>query len=445
MIILLILKLSAYLYGVRLDDQYFDAVLIAIVSFYLVGESVQLYRSWRGVPTKQLVQPVLFTWLVTVAVLLVVGYITKTTGTFSRVTIGMWFVGVPIALIGWRILIRQLLGMVRAKGFNTRSVAIAGANRQGAKLGDLIQKTPSLGMRLRGYYEDRGSADDRVAKVLPAEVEGNFETLIQKARSGQVDLVYIALPLKGEERINELVRKLSDTTASVYVVPDFLVFNLLHSRWVNVGDIPTISIFETPFYGVEGWAKRLEDIILSVIILAFISIPMLLIAIGVKISSPGPVFFKQKRYGLDGRQIRVWKFRSMTVAEDGDVVTQATKGDLRCTRFGTYLRRTSLDELPQFINVLMGEMSIVGPRPHAVAHNEEYRELISGYMLRHKVKPGITGWAQINGWRGETDTLLKMEKRVEHDLWYIRSWSVMLDIKIIFLTMFRGFTNENAY
>ncbi len=335
--------------------------------------------------------------------------------------------------------------MMRTKGFNSRSVAIAGANSQGARLGRLIQETPSLGMRLKGFHEDRGATDERITKDLPAPINGNFSALIDDARKGGVDLVYIALPMKGEERINQLVTGLSDTTASVYVVPDFLVFDLLHSRWINVGDIPTISIFETPFYGVEGWVKRFEDIVLSSLILTLISIPMLLIALGVKLSSPGPVFFKQKRYGLDGRQIRVWKFRSMSVAEDGAKVVQAKKGDSRITRFGAFLRRTSLDELPQFINVLIGEMSIVGPRPHAVAHNEEYRKLIAGYMLRHKVKPGITGWAQINGWRGETDTLHKMEKRVEYDLWYIRQWSVMLDLKIVFLTIFKGFSGENAY
>ncbi len=335
--------------------------------------------------------------------------------------------------------------MMRTKGMNSRTVAIAGANSQGERLGRLIQDTPSLGMRLLGFHEDRSNGDRRIQPDLPAPIRGNFSDLIEEAKKGDVDLVYIALPMKGEDRINQIVTGLSDTTASVYVVPDFLVFDLLHSRWVNVGDIPTVSIFETPFYGVEGWVKRLEDIVLSSLILLLIAVPMLAIALGVKLSSPGPVFFKQKRYGLDGRQIRVWKFRSMTVTEDGKNVVQATKGDARITPFGAFLRKTSLDELPQFINVLRGEMSIVGPRPHAVAHNEEYRKLISGYMLRHKVKPGITGWAQVNGWRGETDTLHKMQKRVECDLWYIRRWSVMLDLKIIFLTLYKGFSGENAY
>jgi putative colanic acid biosynthesis UDP-glucose lipid carrier transferase len=172
---------------------------------------------------------------------------------------------------------------------------------------------------------------------------------------------------------------------------------------------------------------------------------MLLIAIGVKLSSPGPILFKQHRYGMDGKPIKVWKFRSMTTCDDGDSVIQAKKGDARITQYGSFLRRTSLDELPQFINVLMGEMSVVGPRPHAVAHNEEYRKIISGYMLRHKVKPGITGWAQVNGWRGETDTIEKMEQRVEHDMRYIRNWSLWLDLNIVFRTLFTGFVGKNAY
>ena len=200
-----------------------------------------------------------------------------------------------------------------------------------------------------------------------------------------------------------------------------------------------------PMDGANRIVKRIEDIILATLILALISIPMLMIAFCVRMTSPGPALFRQKRYGIDGKSIEVWKFRSMKVMENGAKVTQATRGDNRITPFGAFLRRTSLDELPQFINVLRGEMSIVGPRPHAIAHNEEYRKIISGYMLRHKVKPGITGWAQINGWRGETDTVDKMEKRIEYDLDYIRNWSLFLDLKIVFLTVFKGFINKNAY
>jgi putative colanic acid biosynthesis UDP-glucose lipid carrier transferase len=209
--------------------------------------------------------------------------------------------------------------------------------------------------------------------------------------------------------------------------------------------MPVVSIFESPFYGLDGWVKRAEDIILGSMILLLISPLMLVIAFAIKFTSSGPILFRQRRYGLNGAVVQVWKFRSMTVCEDGEHIPQAKKMDMRITPLGAFLRRTSLDELPQFFNVLQGRMSIVGPRPHAVAHNEQYRKLIRGYMLRHKVKPGITGWAQVNGWRGETETLDKMQKRIECDMEYIQNWSLGLDIKIIILTVFKGFTGKSAF
>ncbi len=248
-----------------------------------------------------------------------------------------------------------------------------------------------------------------------------------------------------KQKTLNLIHELADTTASVYVVPDLYVNNLVHSRWFSMDGIPIASVFESPFYGVDGWLKRMEDIVIGSMILLLIGPIMLLISIAVKLSSPGPVIFKQRRYGLSGEVIEVWKFRSMSVQEDGVDVPQAQREDPRVTPLGRFLRKSSLDELPQFINVIQGRMSIVGPRPHAVAHNEKYRKLIFGYMLRHKVKPGITGLAQVNGWRGETNTLDKMQKRVEYDLEYIQHWSLWLDIKIIILTAFRGFTGSSAY
>lgn len=217
------------------------------------------------------------------------------------------------------------------------------------------------------------------------------------------------------------------------------------SRTEEINGVPVVPLYESPLSGINMVFKRLEDIIVSLSILIVISPVLLIIACAVKFTSPGPVIFRQIRYGMDGKSIKVWKFRSMTVMENDNNVTQATKHDLRVTKVGKFLRRTSLDELPQFFNVLFGQMSVVGPRPHAVSHNEQYRTLIKGYMLRHKVKPGITGLAQVNGWRGETDTLDKMQKRVEYDLLYIRNWSIWLDLKIIFLTIFKGFVNKSAY
>jgi putative colanic acid biosynthesis UDP-glucose lipid carrier transferase len=265
-------------------------------------------------------------------------------------------------------------------------------------------------------------------------------------KTHKVDLIYVALPMASHPRILKLVDELCDTTASVYFAPDIFLFDLIQARMDTIGGIPVLAVCETPFYGVNGIVKRVSDIVLATLILILIAPVMAAIAAGVKVSSPGPVLFRQRRYGLDGQEIIVYKFRSMTVTEDGPVVRQATRNDARVTPFGAFLRRTSLDELPQFINVLQGRMSIVGPRPHAVAHNEMYRKLIKSYMLRHKVKPGITGWAQVNGLRGETDTVEKMKARIEYDLDYLRNWSLRLDLAIIWKTIFVVFKKpETAY
>ena len=229
---------------------------------------------------------------------------------------------------------------------------------------------------------------------------------------------------------------LADSTAAIYYVPDFFAFELLNSRWTNIGGLPAVSIFENPFYGIDGAVKRVVDFVFACLLLVLLAIPMVITGLAVKLTSSGPIFFRQKRYGLDGKPISVWKFRSMTVCENGPVVAQATKNDSRVTPLGAILRKTSLDELPQLFNVIEGSMSLVGPRPHANAHNEHYRKQIRGYMLRHKVKPGITGLAQVSGWRGETDTLEKMQRRIECDLTYIRDWSLWLDVTILFRTFF---------
>jgi putative colanic acid biosynthesis UDP-glucose lipid carrier transferase len=428
---------------------YVWALLFSIILFNFFAESQDAYRSWRGANIREEVETVLFSWVTGVFFLILIDIFLIHDQAYSEPFIAIWIILTPIELVSWHALVRSILAIIRTKGHNTRKVAIVGATSLGQRLEQSFNQMEWSGYRLEGYYDDRGvdseNRDDRTQASKKIELAGNIEKLISNCQSGKVDAVYITLALSAEYRIKDIVSKLSDSTASVYLVPDLFTFNLLNSRWVDYQGITAVSIFDTPFSGLDSLLKRMEDIVLSFLILCLIAIPMLFIAIGIKITSKGPILFKQSRYGMDGEKFSVWKFRSMTVAENGDSIRQATKGDSRITPFGAFLRRTSLDELPQFINSLGGDMSIVGPRPHAVAHNEEYRSQIQGYMLRHKMKPGITGLAQINGFRGETDTLDKMEGRVHYDLLYIQTWSLWLDFKIIFLTVFKGFLHKNAY
>jgi putative colanic acid biosynthesis UDP-glucose lipid carrier transferase len=274
---------------------------------------------------------------------------------------------------------------------------------------------------------------------------GKMADIARFVRENQIKMIFISQPISAQPRIRKLIDELQDTTASVYFLPDIYVFDLMQARFDNVGGMPVIAICETPFTGLNSMVKRTSDIILGLVIQILLAPLMVAIAVAIKLTSPGPVIFRQRRYGLYGEEIIVYKFRSMTVAEDGAKVVQATKNDQRVTPIGGFLRRSSLDELPQFINVLQGRMSIVGPRPHAVAHNEQYRKLIKGYMLRHKVKPGITGWAQVNGLRGETETLDKMEARINFDLDYLRNWSLWLDFWIVLCTVKVVLKRENAH
>lgn len=419
---------------------YSVATIFATIAFYFFAEMKGTYESWRSASLKQELWQVNTIWLKIIFGLWLFAYATKALTEDSRQVILTWFVLVPPILGTWRLLVRQTLREFRKRGYNTRTAVIAGTGNLAVNLAHQILATPWLGIQFVGFYGDR-----KLMTPETVEVEGNLDDLVKEARNGKVDLVYMVLPVQEEARMRELATKLADTTASLYMVPDIFISDLLRAHWTTIAGMPAVSIFESPYQGVSDWVKRVEDIVLGSLILISIALPMILIAIGVKLSSPGPILFKQRRYGLDGRAIGVWKFRTMTVCEDGPEVPQAKKGDPRVTPFGAFLRRTSLDELPQFINVLQGRMSIVGPRPHAVSHNEFYRKQIPGYMLRHKVKPGITGWAQVNGWRGETDTLEKMQKRVEHDLSYLNHWSIWLDLKIILLTLVKGFVGKNTY
>jgi putative colanic acid biosynthesis UDP-glucose lipid carrier transferase len=418
---------------------------VAIGTFSIAAEVAGLYRDWKGISFSREALAGLATWTMMLGFLLALGRFTEYSTELSMRALMIWTVVTPIFLLGFRIQFRSFQLWIGEHRSVARGFAVVGANELGIELAQNIRRQPELGLKFIGFFDDRPEA--RTTK-LPDELSvrlGDSGTLIEKAKSGLVQVVFVTLPMRAEERIREIVTKLADTTASVYIVPDLFVFQLLHSRWTDIQGIPVVSIYENPLYGVDGMLKRACDLLLASLAILFLSGPMLLIALAVKLTSHGPVFFRQRRYGLDGREILVWKFRSMNVMENGSEVRQAQPNDARLTPIGDFLRRTSFDELPQLFNVLGGTMSLVGPRPHATAHNEFYRQQIEGYMLRHKVKPGITGLAQVNGCRGETEQIEKMERRIHFDHRYIREWSLWLDAQILMKTFNVVFARQNAY
>ncbi|MBV9188908.1 MAG: undecaprenyl-phosphate glucose phosphotransferase [Betaproteobacteria bacterium] len=378
-------------------------------------------------------------WVAIVGLLVLLGWASRTLGAFDQRMLLAWALSTPIALFAAHRALPQILPRILAVEGLRKNAVIAGANDLGRGLAARLRASHVHGVRFVGYFDDRGS------NRINEKVLGPLSALGDYVRANNIEIIYIALPMASQPRILKILEELHDTTCSIYFVPDIFVFDLIQARVDSIGDLPVVAVCETPFYGFNGLIKRLSDFILASAILVLITPILIAIGIGVKMSSPGPILFKQRRYGVDGRKIVVYKFRTMTVAEDGDVVRQATKNDARITKFGAFLRKTSLDELPQFINVLQGRMSVVGPRPHAVAHNELYRKLIRGYMIRHKVRPGITGLAQVNGFRGETETVDKMKGRIEYDLAYLRNWSVLLDLQIVLKTVVVVLRKQNAY
>jgi putative colanic acid biosynthesis UDP-glucose lipid carrier transferase len=394
-------------------------------------------------PIMRMALRVVTDWIGIAALLVFFGYASRYIEVFDRKAILTWLWIAPASLFAAQLAMRVAApSLIRLQGGVKRAV-IAGMNQHGVELARSVAANTYLATRIVGFFEDR--SHDRLAHADAFPILGRLVDLPAFVKQSDIQVIYLSLPMATQPRILDLLDRLRDTTASIYFVPDFFVTDLIQGRIATVGDVPVVAVCESPFIGVNGLLKRLSDIILSLIILTLIGPLMVAIALGVKLTSPGPVIFRQRRYGLDGKDIVVYKFRSMTVCEDGAQIRQAQKNDNRITPLGALLRRTSLDELPQFFNVLQGRMSIVGPRPHAIAHNEQYRQLIRGYMVRHKVKPGITGWAQVNGYRGETDTLDKMQKRIEYDLDYLRRWSIRLDLQIIARTVLVVLKDRNAY
>jgi putative colanic acid biosynthesis UDP-glucose lipid carrier transferase len=384
-------------------------------------------------------------WGIVLGMLLAIGYATKVTGIYPRRLVLTWAVVTTPLLIVVAVALDKIMWTLLCDPSNARKAVFVGHNDVSQSLAHQLRTRQEFCMAVAGFFDDR-SVDRLNVSDTNLRWLGRLQDLAAYVKANNVHVIFISLPMRHLQRVRDLLDELRDTTASIYYLPDVFVFDLIQSRTGEIAGIPVVALCETPFYGFRGVVKRLTDIVISSIVL-LVTLPLLVtIALLVAMSSKGPVIFRQRRYGLDGREFVVYKFRTMTVTEDGvSNIAQATRDDRRITAIGGFLRRHSLDELPQLINVLQGRMSLVGPRPHAIAHNEEYRKVISGYMIRHKVLPGITGLAQINGCRGETAQLEEMRARVQFDLEYLRHWSPILDLKILMRTAAQVVRHEKAY
>jgi undecaprenyl-phosphate glucose phosphotransferase len=429
-------------YYLRFDDlelpvNYRTVILAVFALTVVVFAAMDIYR-WR--PDEGLrrgLARLVAGWFGIVLALVLLLYATKTGSDFSRQWLGVWSALAFAALIAARIIAAFALRSLHRRGLMSRRIAIAGAGRLGQEIARRFARAPELGVHVVAFFDDAHELAGKVIEGVP--VRGNIDALTKRLRDHRIDQVWIALPLRASDRVARLLQELLPLNVKVRFVPDIFGFQLLNHSFTEVCGLPVVNISESPLSGLKGMLKWLEDKIVALCVLALIWPILLAIAIAIRLDSRGPVLFRQRRSGLDNREIIVWKFRTMVVHDETDVgnVPQAKKEDLRVTRLGAFLRRTSLDELPQFINVLKGDMSVVGPRPHAFWLDEVSRDKIPRYMLRSWIKPGITGWAQICGWRGETEELWKMEMRIQHDLYYIENWSLGFDLYIILMTLFR--------
>lgn len=432
-----VLQLLLITTEVPFHDRYLVMGVLGGFVFVTSAQMVGVYQNWRGRKLFTSSQLIIKAWLLTWAFLIIFAFFLKNADDFSRVNVMLWAIITPIVFMGYRAIVRLFFAKFRQTDENRKKVAIIGAGKVGKQLAQTLSETPWLGYHVVGFLDD--NPDLKKQKVDGFPILGTTHDIQHQAK--ELDEIYICLPLRAEQRIKEILNELTDTTVVVKFIPDLFSFDLLHAQWNDLKGIPVISVFDTPFnYSTARFLKRTEDIVLSSLILIIISPIMLLLAVGVKTTSKGPVFYKQTRVGWNGENFDMLKFRSMPVDVEKSGVKWGSAQNKTNTKFGQFIRATSLDELPQFLNVLKGDMSIVGPRPERDIFVEQFRKEIPRYMQKHLVKAGITGWAQVNGWRG--DTCLKT--RVEFDLDYINRWSIWLDIKIIVLTIFKGFINKNA-
>jgi putative colanic acid biosysnthesis UDP-glucose lipid carrier transferase len=403
-------------------------VILMVVTFSLMYPSKASFQRY----SVHWIREVVFGWALVLALLVTLGVATRSIHLFGASIILEWATITPIALIFAHLFSPWILRRVIT--FKEKvSTIVVGITPLAEQLHSNLQAENLDGISILGFFDDR--KDERLSSKLALMKKGNLSDIRDFVSANGIERIMITLPMANSSRILKLLEDLRDTTASVYFVPDFFMKDLIQARMDRIAGLPVLAVCESPFHGIDGSIKRLSDIVISIVAIILLSPIFLFTAVAIAFTSPGPIIFKQKRYGLDGRDIEVWKFRSM----------RAKRHDDRITSVGRFIRKTSIDELPQFFNVLQGRMSVVGPRPHAVAHNEMYRTLVKGYMVRHKVRPGITGLAQVNGARGETSAVTDMEKRINYDLQYLRDWSLQLDIKILLRTLKVFFHDPQAY
>lgn len=426
-----------------LSPHYRAPAIITLVLALAIFPRFGLYDSWRGRSAFEHIRAMTFAWISTMLALILVGFILKESGEYSR----GWVLGLGafswVFLCAGRLSAGASLRWLRRRGFNQRRILLVGTGDTAQRVAERVCGQPSSGWVVIGAAPVEENPPKELQTVRVLRAHRRLERLVRRV---DADEIWICLPLDEQRLIEKAVWEFRHCTATIRLIPSLRSMNLIRHPVDEVLGVPMLNLSMSPMHGLNRLVKAVEDRVFAGLLLLVTSPLMLAVAATIRLTSPGPVLFRQKRHGSDGRIFEVLKFRSMTVgAGNNRNVPQAKRDDPRVTPIGRFLRRTSLDELPQLFNVLKGDMSIVGPRPHAVQHNEEYKEKIDAYMQRHKVKPGITGWAQVNGWRGETDTLEKMQKRVEFDLYYIENWSLWFDIKIILMTIFKGFVHENAY
>jgi putative colanic acid biosynthesis UDP-glucose lipid carrier transferase len=447
--VLSVIATSVAAYMLRHGDAEFPldyqaATIIGVLLTLIIFPRADVYSFWRGKSMRQHARALATGWIAVGGILSMIAFATKTSEAFSRVWLILWMLGEFGTLLTMRLVMSQIASFIRKKGWDQSRILIIGEGSLGRKVAQRLAESPWLGVDVIAVIDLRtGKSDPRVPG---ANGFTDFSYLRRFVDEKHIDEVWIAAPLRSERRIRSILHTLRDSMVSLRFVPAMFGAHVLRQKVNIVAGLPVMDLFPSPMVGINRILKAIEDRVLALVMLVLTAPLLMLVAIGVKLSSPGPIIFRQQRHGWDGQPFTLYKFRTMVVhSETDDCVTQACRNDPRVTRFGAFLRRTSLDELPQLINVLQGDMSLVGPRPHAVSHNEYYKNLIEPYRGRARVKPGITGWAQVNGFRGATNALEKMVKRVEYDIYYIENWSLWFDLKIMLLTLVKGFYHENAY